>query len=117
MTPQPLIVVHDVPATSRWYQATLGLQGGHGGLEYEMLMDGERMVMQLHHWDAHQHPHMGQPAQQPYGNGVLLWFKTDHFDEALARMGRAAPLCSRGRSSIKTRNTARCGCKIPTATR
>lgn len=87
MTPQPLIVVHDVPATSRWYQATLGLQSGHGGLEYEMLMDGERMVMQLHHWDAHHHPHMGQPAQQPYGNGVLLWFKTDHFDEALARIG------------------------------
>ena len=43
------------------------------------------MVLQLHLWDAHDHPHMGNPDTRPYGNGVLLWFQTDELDAALAR--------------------------------
>jgi hypothetical protein len=42
--------------------------------------------MQLHAWDAHEHPHMGRPESKPYGNGVLLWFQTDYFDEMIARV-------------------------------
>ncbi len=42
--------------------------------------------MQLHHWEADEHPHLGDPAQRPYGNGVLLWFQTERFDEALQRI-------------------------------
>src|SRR5262249_449323 len=76
----------DVEATSAWYQAVLGLRSGHGGREYEQLMHEGRMVMQLHHWDAHAHPHLGDPARTPHGNGVLLWFQTDRFDEAMARV-------------------------------
>ena len=49
MHPQPLICVQDVPASSRWYQALLGCQSGHGGPEYEQLIGDGRMVMQLHH--------------------------------------------------------------------
>ncbi|MEM9164738.1 MAG: VOC family protein [Cyanobacteria bacterium P01_F01_bin.4] len=86
MNPQPLIAVHDVNATSAWYQGVLGLKSGHGGPEYEQLMSEERMVMQLHHWDTHEHPHIGDPEQQPYGNGVLLWFQTDRFDETMQRV-------------------------------
>ena len=86
MTPQPLIAVHDVQASSRWYQAVLGFASGHGGPEYEQLMSGDRMVMQLHHWDAHEHPHIGDSGSQPYGNGVVLWFQTDDFDGALGRV-------------------------------
>ena len=29
MKPQPMIVVHDIEATSAWYQAVLGLRSGH----------------------------------------------------------------------------------------
>jgi len=86
MTPQPMVVVHDVEATSAWYQRVLGLQSGHGGPEYEQLLSDGRMVMQLHHWEADEHPHLGDPAQRPYGNGVLLWFQTERFDEALQRI-------------------------------
>lgn len=86
MKPQPLIAVADVEATSAWYQAVLGLASGHGGSEYEQLLDGDLMVMQLHRWEAHGHLHLGDPALQPYGNGVLLWFQTDDFDAALARI-------------------------------
>lgn len=89
MDPQPLIVVHDVEASSAWYRNVLGLQSGHGGPEYERLMSADRLVMQLHRWDAHEHPHLGDPDRKPYGNGVLLWFQTAAFDEALARIRSA----------------------------
>lgn len=89
VTPQPLISVRDVPASSRWYQAVLGCQSGHGGPEYEQLVHQGSMLLQLHHWDAHEHPHIGDPALKPYGNGVVLWFQTDQFDDAMHRV-RAA---------------------------
>ena len=83
--PQPLIAVGDVEASSRWYCRLLGCRSGHGGADYERLMSGERVILQLHRWDAHDHPHMGNPASRPYGNGVLLWFQTDSFDAAVDR--------------------------------
>jgi predicted enzyme related to lactoylglutathione lyase len=85
MNPRPMICVQDVVATSRWYQAVLGLTSGHGGDEYEMLMDGDRLVMQLHRWAAHEHRWLGDPAVKPYGNGVALWFQTDEIDAAFSR--------------------------------
>lgn len=85
MQAQPLIAVRDVQASSRWYQAVLGLKSAHGGPEYEQLTYKGKLVMQIHHWDAHEHPHMGDPKILPYGNGVLLWFQTDEFDAAVAR--------------------------------
>ncbi len=89
LIPQPMIVVHDVEATSAWYQRVLGLRSGHGGPEYEMLMSGDRLVLQLHRWEAHEHPHLGEPDLRPYGNGALLWFETDEFDLALQRIRQA----------------------------
>jgi catechol 2,3-dioxygenase-like lactoylglutathione lyase family enzyme len=86
VNPQPLIAVRDVEASSLWYQAVLGFTSGHGGPEYEQLVSDGRMVMQLHHWDTQEHPHLGDPESQPYGNGVVLWFQTNHFDEALRRI-------------------------------
>lgn len=46
------------------------------------------MVMQLHRWDAHEHPHIGDPKRKPYGNGVVLWFQTDSFDEIIKRVNK-----------------------------
>lgn len=43
------------------------------------------MVMQVHRWDAHGHPHLGDTARPPYGNGVLLWFQRQRLDEAVKR--------------------------------
>ncbi len=86
VSPQPLIAVRDVEASSLWYQGVLGFTSGHGGSAYEQLVADGRMVMQLHHWDSHQHPHLGDPESQPYGNGVVLWFQTDDFVEALRRI-------------------------------
>ena len=85
MEPQPLIAVADVEASSLWYRRLLGCESGHGGPDYERLVSEGRLILQLHCWDAHDHPHMGDPASKPYGNGVLLWFRTDGFDAAADR--------------------------------
>ncbi|MCL6712899.1 VOC family protein [Pseudomonas sp. R2.Fl] len=95
MKPQPLIAVRDVAASRRWYQATLGLDSGHGGDEYEQLMAGGEMVLQLHRWEAHAHPHLGQPDIAP-GNGVLLWFLAGDFDAALRRVREAGAVVLEG---------------------
>ncbi len=86
MNPQPLIATDDVPATRNWYQAILGLDGGHGGEDYEQLMFDGRMVMQIHRWEAHEHPYIGNPSLASRGNGVLLWFQTDDFDGVCKRV-------------------------------
>jgi hypothetical protein len=51
-----------------------------------MLLDGGEMVAQLHQWEADEHPALGDSADPSRGNGVLLWFATDDFDAALARV-------------------------------
>jgi catechol 2,3-dioxygenase-like lactoylglutathione lyase family enzyme len=85
MRPQPLLCVHDVEASSRWYQRLLGCRSAHGGPAYERLEWGDRLVLQLHHWEVdHEHGPLGDPAL-PCGNGVLLWFEVDDFDAAAAR--------------------------------
>jgi catechol 2,3-dioxygenase-like lactoylglutathione lyase family enzyme len=88
MRPQPLICVRDVEASSRWYQQLLGCRGAHGGQDYERLVSGDRLILQLHRWDVeHHHGGIGDPAITPHGNGVLLWFEVDDFDAAAARAG------------------------------
>jgi len=85
MQPQPLIAVRDVGASSRWYQQLIGCRSGHGGEEYERLVDlGGTLIMQLHAWDAHEHPHMGDPDVRR-GNGMLLWFQVEDFGAAVER--------------------------------
>jgi catechol 2,3-dioxygenase-like lactoylglutathione lyase family enzyme len=86
MRPQPLLAVGDVEATSRWYQQLLGCTSGHGGPEYERLMAGDRLVLQLHRWEVeHDHGPIGDRATRPYGNGVLVWFEVDDFDATVQR--------------------------------
>ena len=85
MQSQPLIAVQDVEASSLWYQRLLACTSGHGGQEYERLVNEGELILQLHHWDAHEHPHMGDPHVRPCGNGVLLWFQVDDFDAAIER--------------------------------
>jgi hypothetical protein len=67
----------------------LGLRSGHGGPDYEQLVFDGRMVLQLHRWGVHDHPHLGDPTLGSNGNGVVLWFQTEDieraFEQALAR--------------------------------
>jgi catechol 2,3-dioxygenase-like lactoylglutathione lyase family enzyme len=87
MRPQPLICCGDVEASSRWYQQLLNCQSAHGGPHYERLMASGKLVLQLHNWQTeHDHGRIGDPNDQPPGNGVLLWFEIDDIDAAIARV-------------------------------
>jgi len=93
---QPMICVADVGASSRWYQAVLGLVSGHGGDEYEQLLDaGGRLVLQLHDWDVHEHALLGDEAER-HGNGVALWFETAEFDAVTALIDAAGATIADG---------------------
>jgi catechol 2,3-dioxygenase-like lactoylglutathione lyase family enzyme len=86
MRPQPMIMVADVPASSRFYQAVLGATSGHGGDEYEMLLVDGALIMQLHASDVgHHHGIVRDPAASA-GNGVALWFESDDFDGTVGRI-------------------------------
>jgi catechol 2,3-dioxygenase-like lactoylglutathione lyase family enzyme len=86
MRPQPLICASDVEASSRWYQRLLGLTSNHGGKAYEQLVSNGELILQLHGFAVeHDHGAIGDAADKPYGNGVLLWFEVDDFDEVMKR--------------------------------
>ena len=91
MRPQPLIVLADVGAGSKWFQDVLGLTSGHGGPDYEMLMHRDTLVAQLHAWEADEHPALGDPDDASRGNGVLLWFATDDMAAMLGRVDQHQP--------------------------
>ncbi|MFI8481255.1 VOC family protein [Pseudomonas sp. NPDC078700] len=87
MQPQPLIAVADVIASSLWYQQLLGCKSGHGGAEYEQLVDSKgHMILQLHAWGAHHHKYLGDRSVAERGNGMLLWFQVNDFAAALVRI-------------------------------
>jgi predicted enzyme related to lactoylglutathione lyase len=85
---QTLVAVHDVEASSRWYQHLLGLRSDHGGSTYERLLAGDTLVLQLHRFESdHHHGPIGS-ADGELGHGVLLWFgETADFDGVVARAG------------------------------
>ena len=83
--PQPLIVVRDVPASSRFYAELLGASSGHGGDEYEQIVSGGEILLQLHRIDVEDHHGPLATAGVPLGNGVLLWFEVADLDAAVER--------------------------------
>lgn len=86
---RPLIAVRDVRASSRWYATLLDLTGfpehPHRDV-YDALSSSGRMVLQLHAWDAEDHPNLVDRAAAPPGHGVLLWFVVADFEAAVERV-------------------------------
>ncbi|MFN3601125.1 MAG: VOC family protein [Dietzia sp.] len=83
---QPLLVVSDVPASSRWYQHVLGAESGHGGDAYEQIVASGRLLLQLHSRAGDRnHGPLADPSV-PVGNGVVMWFEVTGFDAALQRI-------------------------------
>ena len=91
---QPILAVNDVPKSSAFYAELLGLEAtsqkmksDHAWL-YDRLMDGDRLVLQLHCWDEEAHPNLVREPNHRAGYGVLVWFELDDFDAAVARARR-----------------------------
>lgn len=110
MRPRPLIVVDDVRNSTRFYRELLGaVLGGDGSGHdtgdppaYDALYDpsvhpggwaSDGMILQIHARDVeHHHQPLGD-IDAPVGNGVILWFEVDDFDDAVDRTRRlGAPI-------------------------
>jgi catechol 2,3-dioxygenase-like lactoylglutathione lyase family enzyme len=91
--PQPMIVVHDVPASSRFYQQALGAESGHGGNEYEQIVRDGEILLQIHAIEVEDHHGPLADPNQPLGNGFLLWFEVADFEATVERVrATGAPL-------------------------
>lgn len=81
-----MIVVRDVPASSRFYARILQAESAHGGDEYEQLMSEGELVLQLHHIGVEHHHGALASEDVPVGNGALLWFEVSDFPAAAERV-------------------------------
>jgi catechol 2,3-dioxygenase-like lactoylglutathione lyase family enzyme len=84
--PQPLLVVRDVPASSRFYQQVLSAESGHGGDEYEQIVSDGEILLQLHAFDVMDHHGPLADPNQPLGNGVLVWFEVADFEATVEQV-------------------------------
>lgn len=86
MKAQPLITVRNVSASARFYCQVLGGAQGHGGDQYEQILIGTDLVLQLHSPEPDANHDALIDASSPAGNGVVLWFETDDFAGLLSRI-------------------------------
>ncbi len=82
-----IIGVADVSVSFRWYQALFGQRESAPAHDYfAQVLDADGTVLLcLHQWGAHEHPTLTSPDHAPPGNGLLLFFRVDDFDETLPR--------------------------------
>ena len=82
-----IIGVGNVPSSFKWYQALLGLTAtspSHDDFGQILDTDGT-VLLCLHQWEAHEHPPLMNPHPASAGNGLLLFFRVDDYDNALER--------------------------------
>ena len=89
--PQPLIAVHDVRASSRWYARLLDaertsetMSSDHAHIYDRVLCRGS-LVLQIHAWDEEDHPNLVNAGEARPGHGVILWFEVDDLDATVKR--------------------------------
>lgn len=82
-----IIGVADVTRSFNWYQSLFGQPESAPAHDYfgQILDTDGTVLLCLHKWGAHDHPTLSSPDQAEPGNGLLLFFRVDDFDEALPR--------------------------------
>lgn len=101
----PIIGVLDVRLSSDWYRALLGCSNNHPGDEaFDQLLDEDGTVLLcVHRWGDDDHPSLSGPTGSAPGNGLLLFFCVDDFEEALKRGRRLAKLEKEPQENPNTR--------------
>ena len=81
-----IIGVADVPRSFTRYQSLLGLPATQPAHDYFGTIEADGTVLlALHRCGDHDHPSLASPDRAEPGNGLLLFFRVDDFDEALSR--------------------------------
>ena len=85
-----IIGVADVARSFHWYQSLFGQPESAPAHDYfgQILDSDGTVLLCLHAWGAHEHPTLFSPQRAEPGNGLLLFFRVDDFEQALLR-GRA----------------------------
>lgn len=82
-----ILGVADVARSFDWYRSLFGqppAQPAHH--DFGRILDSDGTVLLcLHQWGAHDHPTLASPDRAEPGNGLLLFFRVDDFEDALAR--------------------------------
>ncbi len=79
-----IIGVGDVPGSFQWYQSLFGQPETPPGHEdFSQILDTDGTVLLcLHQRGAHEHPSLMSPDEASPGNGLLLFFRVDDYDNA-----------------------------------
>lgn len=88
-----IIGVRDVTASFAWYQSLFGrpeTRPAHDDFGQIQDTDGT-VLLCLHQWGAHDHPSLTSPDSAVPGNGLLLFFRVDDFEQALSRARALVP--------------------------
>jgi len=82
-----IIGVSNVARSFAWYQSLLGLPATKPAHDYfGQILDADGTVLLcLHRWGDHEHPSLASAGVAGSGNGLLLFFRVDGFDQALSR--------------------------------
>ena len=82
-----IIGVADVARSFAWYQSLFGQPATHPAHGYfgQILDTDGTVLLCLHRWGAHEHPTLASPDHAEPGNGLLLFFRVDDFDQTLRR--------------------------------
>jgi catechol 2,3-dioxygenase-like lactoylglutathione lyase family enzyme len=82
-----IIGVTDVARSFVWYQSLLGLPTTQPAHDYfgQVLDEDGTVLLCLHRWGDHEHPPLASSTRAEPGNGLLLFFRVDDFDQTLAR--------------------------------
>jgi catechol 2,3-dioxygenase-like lactoylglutathione lyase family enzyme len=88
-----IIGVRDVTGSLRWYQSLFGQPLTSPAHDYfGQIRDTDGTVLLcLHAWGDHDHPPLISPDHAQPGNGLLLFFRVDDFEQALSRARALVP--------------------------
>lgn len=80
-----MIAVRDIRKSAAWYCKLLGATNDHARDDFDRIVDGDRVLLMLHHWGGGEHGAMRSPEDGTIGNGFLLWIYVSDLDAIYAR--------------------------------
>ncbi len=82
-----IIGVADVARSYHWYRTLFGQPESAPAHDYfgQVLDTDGTVLLCVHKWGSHEHPTLASADRAEPGNGLLLFFRVDDFDEALSR--------------------------------